>query len=57
MHKLINPVRRLITGCKTAIENLSRFIEVVCAPFTNNIETRIIDTTHLRDIIDKLSEQ
>ena len=46
MHKLINPVRRLITGCKTAIEDLSRFIEVVCAPFTNNIETRIIDTTH-----------
>ena len=39
-HKPNNPVRLLITGCNTVIENLSRFIEVVCAPLTNNIETR-----------------
>ena len=50
-------MRRLITGCNTAIENLSRFIEVFCASLTNNIETRIMDTNHLLDIIDKLSEQ
>ena len=56
-HKPSNPVRLLATGCNTAIENLSRFIEVVCAPLTNNIETRIRDTSHLLDIIDKLREQ
>ena len=42
-HKPNNPVRLLTTRCNTAIENLSRFIEVVCAPFTNNIETMIRD--------------
>ena len=36
-HKRNNPVRLLTTGCNKAIENLSRFIEVVCAPLTNNI--------------------
>ena len=45
----------LTTGCNTAIENLSRFIEVVWAPLTNNIETRIRDTNHLIDIIDELN--
>ena len=54
-HKPNNPVRLLTTGCNTAIENLSRFIEVVCAPLTNNIETRIRDTSHLLDIIDELN--
>ena len=53
-HKPNNPVRLLTTGCNTAIENLSRFIEVVCAPLTNNIKTRIRDTSHLLDIIDEL---
>ena len=54
-HKPNNPVRLLTTGCNTAIENLLRFIEVVCAPLTNNIETRIRDTSHLLDIIDELN--
>ena len=40
-HKPNNSVRLLTTGCNTAIDNLSRFIEVVCAPLTNNVETRI----------------
>ena len=53
-HKPNNPVRLLTTGCNTAIENLSRFIEVVCAPLTNNIKTRIRDTSHLLDIIYEL---
>ena len=56
-HKPNNPVRLLTTGCNTAIENLSRFIEVVCAPLTNNIETRIRDTSHLLDIIDELNSE
>ena len=56
-HKPSNPVRLLATGCNTAIENLSRFIEVVCAPLTNNIKTRIRDTSHLLDIIDELNSE
>ena len=56
-HKLNNPVCLLTTGCNTAIENLLRFIEVVCAPLTNNIETRIRDTSHLLDIIDELNSE
>ena len=46
-HKPNNSVRLLTTGCNTAFQNLSRFIEVVCASLTNNIETRIRDTSHL----------
>ena len=57
IHKPNNPVRLLTTGCNTAIENLLRFIEVVCAPLTNNIETRIRDTSHLLDIIDELNSE
>ena len=56
-HKPNNPVRLLTTGCHTTIENLSRFIEVICAPLTNNIETRIRDTSHLLDIIDELNSE
>ena len=55
-HKPNNPVRLSTTGCNTAIENLSRFIEGVCAPLTNNIETRIRDTSHLLDIIENIRE-
>ena len=56
-HKPNNPVRLLTTGCNTAIEHLSRFIEVVCAPLTNNNETRVRDTSHLFDIIDELNPE
>ena len=56
-HKPNNPVRLLTTGSNTAIENLSRFIEVVCALLINNIETRIWDTSHLLDIIDELNSE
>ena len=56
-HKPNNPVRLLTTGCNTSIENLSHFIEVVCAPLTNNIEIRIRDTSHLLDIIDELNSE
>ena len=53
-HKPNNPVC-LLGGCNTAIENLLHFREAVCAPLTNNIETRIRDTSHLLDIIDELN--
>ena len=34
---------------------MSHFIEVACAPLTNNTETRIRDTSNLLDIIDELN--
>ena len=45
----------MTTECNTAIENLSRFIEVVCAPLTNNIKTKIRDTSHLLHITNELN--
>ena len=55
-HKENNPVRLLTTGCNTAIENLSRYIESVCAPLTENFKSRIKNTSHLLDIVDELNE-
>ena len=56
-HKQGNPVQLLTTGCNTAIENLSRFIENVCAPLTENMRYKIRDTSHLLDIIDTINEK
>ena len=56
-HKANIPVRLLTTGCNIAIENLSRFVELVCAPLSDKIMSRIKDTSHLLDIIDNLNEQ
>ena len=56
-HKLINQIRFLTNGCNTTIENISRFIEVVCETLTNSIETRIRDTSRSFDIIDKLNSE
>ena len=52
-----HPIRLLRTGCNTAIENLSRFIEKSCFPLTNNIDARIKDTEHLLQIIDKIKRE
>ena len=49
------PIRLLTSGCNTAIENLSRFIEVICAPLTENLPSRIKNTSHLLDIIDEIN--
>ena len=56
-HKTGMPVRLLTSGCNTAIENLSRFIEIICSPLTEVMQCRIKDTSHLLDIIDTLNEQ
>ena len=37
-------------------KNLSRFIENICAPLTENMRYRIRDTSHLLDIIDTINE-
>ena len=50
-------IRLLTTGCNTAIENLSKFTENVCVPFTEKMRYRIRDTSHLLDIIDKINEK
>ena len=54
-HKTGTPVRLLTTGCNTAIENLSKYIETVCSPLALNVPTRIRDTSHILDIIDGLN--
>ena len=56
-HKQGTPVRLLTSGCNTAIENLARFIEVVCAPLTENMKSRIKNTDHLLNIIDELNKK
>ena len=56
-HKTGIPVRLLTSGCNTPIENLSRFIENVCAPLTEPMRSRIKNTDHLLDIIDSLNDK
>ena len=55
-HKQGDPVRLLTMGYNTAIENLSRFIENVCAPLTENMRYKIRNTSHLLDIIETINE-
>ena len=55
-HKPNNLAGLLTTGCNAVIGNLSCLIEVVCTPLTNNIEIRIIDTSHLLDIVDEFGK-
>ena len=43
-HKTGVPVSLLTSGCNTAIENLSRFIKVICSPLTEIMQCRIKDT-------------
>ena len=44
-HKTGVPVSLLTSGCNTAIENLSRFIKVICSPLTEIMQCRIKDTS------------
>ena len=55
-YKQGDPLRLLTTGCNTAIENLSRFIENVCAPLTKKMRYKIRNTSHLLDIIETINE-
>ena len=54
-HKNNTPVRLLTTGCNTAIENLSRFLEIHSAPLTTQLPSRIKDTGHLLELIDDIN--
>ena len=51
------PVRLLTSGCNTSLENLFRFIEIICSPLTELIRCRKKDASHLLEIIDTLNQQ
>ena len=50
------PVRLLRLGCNKDIENLSRFIEIICSPLTEAMQCRIKNTSHLLLVTDTLNE-
>ena len=49
-HKADNPVRIITSGCNTAVENLSIFVEKVLYSEVEKIPSRIKDTNHMLDI-------
>ena len=49
-HKVDNPVRIITSGCNTAVENLSIFVEKVLYSEVEKIPSRIKDTNHMLDI-------
>ena len=55
-HKPDIPVRLLTTGCNTAIENVSRFIESICTPLKSNLSNIIKYASHLLDLIDDINK-
>ena len=55
-HKANNPVRIITSGCSTAVENLSIFVEKVLYKEVETIPSRIKDTSHMLDIIDNLND-
>ena len=54
-HKIGNPTRVITSGCNTAIENLSIFVENVLYDIAIELPSRIKDTNHMLDIIDNLN--
>ena len=54
-HKIGYPTRVITSGCNTAIENLSMFVENVLYDIVSELPPRIKDTNHMLDIIDNLN--
>ena len=54
-HKIGNPTRVTTSGWNTAIENLSIFVENKLYDIASELPSRIKDTNHMLDIIDKLN--
>ena len=54
-HKNDNPARIITSGCNTAVESLSIFVENVLYDIVRNLPSRINDTGNMLDIIDKIS--
>ena len=55
-HKANNPVRIITSGCNTAVENLSIFVEKVLYKEVERVPSRIKDISHMLDIIDNLND-
>ena len=53
-HEDNNPVRIITSGCGTAVENLSIFVERYLHPEVLKIESRIQDTSEMLNFIDYL---
>ena len=54
-HKNNNPARIITSGCNTAIESLTIFVEKVLYDTASNLPSRIKDTGHMLDIIDEIN--
>ena len=54
-HRIGNPTRVITSGCNTAIENISIFVENVLYDIASELAPRIKDTNHMLDIIDNLT--
>ena len=50
-----NPVRVITSGCNTAVENLSIFVENVLFELASELLSRINDTCHMLEIIDDMN--
>ena len=51
-----NPVKIIINGCGTAVQNLSIFVERCLYPEVLKIESRIKDASEILNFIDYLNE-
>ena len=56
-HKESNPVRIISCGIRTAVENVSIFIEKCLFPKVLKIDTRIHDTQHMLNIVDDFNRK
>ena len=55
-HKINNPVRVITSGCSTAVESLSIFVEIDLYNFAENLPSRIEDTNDILNTIDNLND-
>ena len=55
-HKTSNPARVITSGCGTAVENISIFVEKYLYKEVQHIDTQIKDTPHMLSIIDDINE-
>ena len=54
-HKNNNPARIITSGCNTAIESLSIFVEKALYDIASNLPSRIKDTGHMLHIIEEIN--
>ena len=54
-HEVDNTARVITSGCSTATEKLSIFVETVLFDLANDLPSRIRDTRHMLNIVDELN--